>query len=204
LFKISEEESKECKKYFGVIYMIIDKTNNKIYVGQTRDILNRLRQYRYESKKLTKRNINRDIGIALYEKGEKNFECVILEKCNSLVDLNMKEIKWIEKLDSKNVEKGYNMGIGGEAYENKRGIKLTWEERLKKSIPIVVYEDGQFKYYEGSKLFASIIGVDRTHITRAIKKELKLKSILFFIMRKISVTTLLLKLKEIYIIEKRF
>lgn len=86
--------------------MVIYKTTNlitgKIYVGK--DARNRLAYL--GSGTLLKRSLRKH--------GRENFTKEILEECSSLEELSLKEKFWIEKLDSRNPEIGYNILEGGE------------------------------------------------------------------------------------------
>ena len=89
------------------IYKIINKINNKIYVGQSVNIQKRWYQHLYDA------NHRPMIGIdqAIKKYGAKNFQCELIEEC-SADELNDKEIYWIEKLNTFKGE-GYNNSIGG-------------------------------------------------------------------------------------------
>ena len=89
------------------IYKIINKINNKIYVGQSVNIQKRWYQHLYDA------NHRPMIGIdqAIKKYGAKNFQYELIEEC-SADELNDKEIYWIEKLNTFKGE-GYNNSIGG-------------------------------------------------------------------------------------------
>jgi group I intron endonuclease len=82
-----------------IIYKTINILNNKFYVGKDQN------------------NDSTYFGSGLYLKraikkyGIKNFRKEILEYCNSISQLNEKEIFWIKELDA--VNKGYNIAEGG-------------------------------------------------------------------------------------------
>lgn len=96
---------------YGYIYKITNKINNKIYVGQhSKEIFD---ESYYGSGKYIKAAINKY--------GKENFHQEILEWCNSLEELNEKEIYWISKLDSTNKQIGYNICEGGNNYRTMCG-----------------------------------------------------------------------------------
>lgn len=98
------------------IYKTTNIVNNKIYVGKQ------------------VKNIESYLGsgillqLAIIKYGKENFKKEILEICNNKKDLSIREIWWINYLDSRNLEKGYNIskgGDGGWGCNNNR----TFEER---------------------------------------------------------------------------
>lgn len=93
----------------GSIYIIKNKINNKVYIGQT---INKV-SYRYKTHiYYAIRGKDYIIGKAMRKYGIDNFYYEILEKC-SIEDLNSREIYWISKYNSTNPKFGYNMSVGG-------------------------------------------------------------------------------------------
>ena len=98
------------KKVTG-IYCFVNKENNRKYVGQSINILQRLKQHKYRY------NIKKDSGYksafhsALRKYGWDNFSFYILEECLPQ-DLDRKEIHWIFKLNTV-CPNGYNILKGG-------------------------------------------------------------------------------------------
>jgi len=84
------------------IYMYIDKTNNKKYIGQSTNI---------EHRKKAHRNSNdTPFDKILKQKGEQNFDFKIIELC-SIEKLDEREIYWINYFNS--FYEGYNCNPGG-------------------------------------------------------------------------------------------
>lgn len=117
------------------IYCLKNNINNKVYVGQSVDILrrkkdhiNRLRNNRHDNKYL-------QYSWGKYK--ENNFDFFILEEC-SKENLDEKEKYWINKLKSNNPEFGYNLTIGGKSFvvdENLQGfIGSIWQPILQFSL----------------------------------------------------------------------
>lgn len=109
---------------YGIIYKAINKINNKSYIGQTTRLF-RVRKNDHIS--ASKRNTdNFYFHNALSKYGQDNFVWSILCKCQSLEDLNIKEIYYIDKYNTYN--RGYNMTKGGDGV---LGYALSVEARIK-------------------------------------------------------------------------
>lgn len=96
------------KEYPYEIYVITNRVNGKVYVGQTKQgIDTRMKQHRCPS----------DGCPALkraYEKyGKDAFEVLKLDSAKTREDANRKEKMWIALYDSTNSVKGYNLSKGG-------------------------------------------------------------------------------------------
>lgn len=102
-----------------VIYKTINLVNGKIYVGK--DVKNRL-EYLGSGTRLR---------LAINKYGRQNFSKEILEYCDSKELLNEREIYWIEKLESRNPNVGYNLARGG---QGATGFKQSEEAKRKMSI----------------------------------------------------------------------
>jgi len=84
------------------IYRTTNTINGKFYIGKT-----------------TKPNSNylgsgRGISNAIKKYGKQNFKYETLEVCNDEVELNEKEIYWIDKLNAYESQDSYNSTRGGE------------------------------------------------------------------------------------------
>lgn len=92
-----------------VIYKITNLVNGKIYVGQTRQPLYK-RWYRH-----THKSGCFAISNAIAKYGAENFTIEVIDKANTLSELNEKETFWIDKLNALSPN-GYNIQTGGNAY----------------------------------------------------------------------------------------
>lgn len=108
------------------IYIIKNKINDNVYIGQSVDI-----QARWYAHLRSSRGKMQDSFTQLHQAmqtlGASNFFCEILEEC--LIELlNEKEIYYIKKYDS--YYHGYNMTLGGESnhYETNPRSILTLEQ----------------------------------------------------------------------------
>lgn len=104
------------ENYIMYIYKTTNLITNKIYIGQHKKKINNNKPY-FGSGRLLKKKIK--------EYGIENFKNEILEYCNSIDELNEKEIYWIKKLNSTNENIGYNITSGGNQ-------KIPTEEFIKR------------------------------------------------------------------------
>lgn len=107
------------------IYIIKNKYNNKVYIGQSVDVEYRI--CNHFSKLKYNRHDNEHLQRA-YNKHPECFEWDLLEKCNE-AELDDKEIYYIKLYDSTNGEKGYNKSHGGQSTH-----RATAETRSKMSL----------------------------------------------------------------------
>jgi hypothetical protein len=98
------------------IYKITDRTNNKVYIGQTkRDIYKRFAEHINKALNSKRKN---DKALALYiaisNHKPENFYVELLEKVEGTPkEVDNREIHWIKQYDSTNPDKGYNLDKGG-------------------------------------------------------------------------------------------
>jgi group I intron endonuclease len=97
---------------FGFIYKIMNKSNNKIYIGQTTRNLNK-RIYEYKKALNSESFYNKILQNSFKKYGWNNFEFTIIDTAISLFDLNEKEIYYINKYNSRDKNLGYNIELGG-------------------------------------------------------------------------------------------
>lgn len=111
------------------IYAIKNKVNNKLYIGKSVNIYERIR---FHINKLNKKDKNDNIYLinSWYKYGRENFEYIILEDLpkNDKI-LKEKELYWILKLKSNNRDFGYNLRLDSET-------KCILSEETKKRMSI--------------------------------------------------------------------
>lgn len=119
------------------IYLIRNKINNKIYIGQSIDIRRRAYEHfrsgqpeKYSIK--SQRDINTPLHLAMQKYGITNFTIEILEKCEKNL-LDEKEKYYIQLFQSNNRDIGYNITDGGQKNFALKGeehsqAKLTQKE----------------------------------------------------------------------------
>jgi group I intron endonuclease len=109
------------------IYLIKNLKNNKEYIGQTWDLVDRKKKWSKQLKNKSGR-YNQHLENSFAKYGAENFEFSIIDDdCDDQFDLNTTEIYYIWERDSYNPEYGYNKTHGGE------GGKATEETILKLS-----------------------------------------------------------------------
>lgn len=111
---------------YGRIYIIRNKVNDKVYVGQT-TVSIKLRFQNHLS--AAKRGLDYIIGKAIRKYGKHNFYVELLEEC-LVEELNEREKYWIEFFNSTDDKFGYNMSIGGNVTRTTR--ELDEEDIIKR------------------------------------------------------------------------
>jgi group I intron endonuclease len=92
------------------IYCIFNKSNGKIYVGQSVQLKTRISQHKSELN--FNNHSNNHLQYAWNKYGEDSFEFIVIETCDE-EKLNDNEIKWINYFNSTNPDYGYNLESGG-------------------------------------------------------------------------------------------
>ena len=99
-------------KVFGVIYKIINNTDDKVYIGQTIRTLNeRINEYRRDFR--INKSTNQYLLNAFNKYGWDNFEFTIIDTAQTIEELNEKEIFYIDQYKSNDRTFGYNIESGG-------------------------------------------------------------------------------------------
>lgn len=107
---------------FGIIYIITNSINDKVYIGQTIQTLKSRWQAHCRKGSLEEQNMQ--IKRAIRKYGKENFSIKELERC-SIAELDEKEIYYISLYDSYN--KGYNSTKGGKS--GTKELKLDTEQQ---------------------------------------------------------------------------
>lgn len=97
---------------FGFVYMILNKTNNKKYIGQTVRLLEK-RIYEYKSSFNTGNHNNSYLYNSFKKHGWDNFEFSIIDTAQTIEELNSKEIRYIIQYKTTDKKFGYNIESGG-------------------------------------------------------------------------------------------
>lgn len=110
----------------GCIYSILNKSNGKIYIGQTIRTPNE-RKSEHFSRLRNQNHINPHLQNSWNKYGEDTFEFNVLENCPN-EELGVNEDWWVTYFDSTNRTNGYNLQSGG--YSN---YTVSDETRIKQS-----------------------------------------------------------------------
>jgi len=142
---------------YGVIYLLIDGTNDKEYVGQTtRSVEERFKEHVRK---------NYYIGNAIRAHGENMFTIAIIKECENKEELNLWEKHFIRSRDTK-YPNGYNLTDGGDCC-----WKHTDETCAKISLKKMGKNNSFFGKKHSDKTKAIIssknTGQHRTDLTRA-------------------------------------
>ena len=106
------------------IYKITNTVNNKVYIGQSIDIMRRWRQHKQSFESLTGQ---RKLIQEVKQYGKDNFTFEIIEECK-IEELDVKERKYIALFDS--YKNGLNMTIGGQSGGHGNSKKISNEELI--------------------------------------------------------------------------
>lgn len=98
-----------------LIYIAINKSNKKIYVGQTvGSLANRKKSHMYEARA---RRINSYFHNALRKFGRGKFDWLVIRECKDQKELDIWEKIYIEVFNSQNKKYGYNLTDGGSSFK---------------------------------------------------------------------------------------
>jgi group I intron endonuclease len=101
----------------AVIYEIVNNKNNKVYIGQAKDLKSRIRSHKYSAK-----NKNTPLYSAISKYGWDYFTINIIEECDKTL-LNDREVYWISQKKSI-YPNGYNLLIGGNQSDHNEYTKI--------------------------------------------------------------------------------
>lgn len=96
-----------------IVYMHKNKINNKVYIGMTKDVINRWKSNGIKYKPKKGKENSRPFWNAIKKYGFESFEHIILEENLSKEEACEKEKYYIQKFKSREREKGYNIAEGG-------------------------------------------------------------------------------------------
>lgn len=105
------------------IYIINNKINNKVYIGQSVNMDKRIKKHFNSLENGT--HYNEHLQNAFNKYGRDNFLVDVLEEC-SIEELNEREKYYIQLYDSASREKGYNIEFGG----NNSAVSDETKEKL--------------------------------------------------------------------------
>lgn len=108
---------------YGYIYLITNRVNGKIYVGQ----------HKYDKIELDPNYHGSGVKLqnAYNKHGIDKFDTTLIDTADTLEELNQKETFYIDVLDCRNPDVGYNIAEGGGIYNLFEGHKHTEESKQK-------------------------------------------------------------------------
>lgn len=144
------------------IYVLRNTVNEKVYVGQTKNVHARLLQHLKDS--TMKQRGNYKLYKAIKDIGRENFYIEEIDSCESKEEADKKEVFYIEKFDS--INNGYNSVSGGD------GSTINTESMKEKFIDF--YNSG--KTYDEIAEFFSVCNatVVRTAKRNNLKRNMKI------------------------------
>ena len=124
--KVNREDLNKCG-----IYCIRNLVNNKVYIGKSKNIYNRIAAHINELRRKSK-NENRHLINAWFKYGENNFDYYVLEYLNLDEDLlRDRELYWIQKYNSTERKYGYNLRMDS---STKMIVHQETKDKLSKTI----------------------------------------------------------------------
>lgn len=127
-----------------IIYQIIHVDSGNKYIGQTtRPPIKRWREHLYSLR--NDNHPNRYLQYAWNKYGEESFKFEIIIKCDSIEELNNKEIELIE--NDKNL---YNLGEGGNSFKHSEKSKSAIGNANKIPIVGMNIKTGEIKHYDSA------------------------------------------------------
>lgn len=113
------------------IYIIKNNVNNKVYIGQSIQL--KTREGKHKSYLKHNKHENDYLQRSYNKYGVEAFSFEILERCD-IDKLDEREIFYINKFNSMDIEKGYNLESGGNS--NKIVSEITREKKRGKNNPM--------------------------------------------------------------------
>lgn len=158
------------------IYMIRNKQNGKVYIGQSKNILRRFKHYYWgATTELDYSETRHPITKIIRTEGINNFDFTIIvsgPEYKDPVKRAIDEMKYIAIYKSDQPDHGYNESCGGEighSYPRKQ----SFHERLRRAEPVFLYsiENQSVQLYMfGAKAIADDFGIDKAIPSHAMNR----------------------------------
>lgn len=165
------------KNPIACVYMIRNTVNNKIYIGETVNYVDRMSYYKGTKHRIDAKQAKpRPIDIAICKYGWDKFESLILVKkgMDDMRKRKVTEARLIRAYRSTDPAIGYNSMYDSPVRslsKRRTGFKTKLTTKVLKSNPIVAYhiDSGEMFIWFGSKSFADFLGIDRSQVARPLK-----------------------------------
>jgi len=165
-------------KPYGFIYVLTNKNNGKKYIGQTKNIIRRINEYKTR-KVFSNKKYNYTIMRIINKIGFHNFSFEVIDDAFSKKELSRKEKYYILYFNTTNPEFGYNSRLGDLKgclnqttkelmSKSHKGLKETGITKKKKSKRVIVFRDNNCYICDSGKLFGNFIGKGRDIISHFI------------------------------------
>lgn len=168
-----------------VVYKITDKTNGKIYVGKTKNIYRRAREYINPIKSNLK-----PMSALVLQKGVENFVMEPIAFTDNAASLANLEMMYIIQLDTMNPEIGYNVSLQSvitpDHIGNRTPRKQFADERIRRSKMMCAInpDTKEMVFSTGLKLFADRIARSKDEIKSAARRAGSLDGYYFYYLGK--------------------
>jgi len=150
------------------IYLITNKVNGKVYVGQTRQTLEERWKHHCA---YAKRGFNYPICKAIRKYKPEGFTITEIATCETQEWTNYLERMWIVIKDSCSRKIGYNVRVGGDASPMSEDSKKLLSESIKKMWSEGHYSKAQFSPSEETRKRISEANLRRGPLKPEIKTE---------------------------------
>ena len=173
------------------IYRITNKLNGKVYIGSSKDVTKRFKQWIYtinQAENGDTKLLSNPLVADIVKYGWDNFEFKIIDSSADMMDpeiRSIREVEMIMKYRSISPEFGYNSTMGGESGSLKH---RKYPSKFKNTKPksTFVYDiktDNIYIFLKGTKYVHEFTGCKRTAIPDAIQrgKLIKGRYFLFYV-----------------------
>lgn len=162
------------KSVYGFIYKITNKTNGKIYIGKTKDVKRRAREYISFSKRSNPTK-HRDITDIMLDEGLDNFVMEPIDFAENKDDLKIKELNYILSYNATDPSIGYNTSVQSvitPSHINQRARVQYADELMKRSkiICCINIKTRYMLFSTGLKLFGDTISRHKDEIKSAARR----------------------------------
>ena len=162
------------------VYMVRNKLNGKVYIGQSRDIYKRWKQYIWAAQSdRSYEEVGRTLATAMRKEGITNFEFLVLDASEPMKDALTRyecEFNYIVQYNSTDPDYGYNTSAGFEGgldYDNPRHWKQDTKTRMKRAKPVFLYDttDKSCMFYlSGAKGVGEEFGYGKDVMSHTVKR----------------------------------